>query len=167
MNKNRLLLFFLLFFSIAVLAQKGTVVSGRVIDENEANLAGVSISILGQQKGVSTSDSGTFRLSVPANRAFALVFTYSGYKTAQRNFLLHEGEEEVITIRLEAGAGTLQEVVIRDQRDRTEAGLIRPNPKAIINLPSPVMGVEGMLKIFVGSNNELTSQYNVRGGSYD
>jgi hypothetical protein len=29
------------------------------------------------------------------------------------------------------------------------------------------MGVESMLKVFVGSNNELTSQYNVRGGSYD
>ncbi|RYZ27519.1 MAG: TonB-dependent receptor, partial [Chitinophagaceae bacterium] len=36
-----------------------------------------------------------------------------------------------------------------------------------INLPSPIMGVEGLLKVFVGSNNELTSQYNVRGGSYD
>jgi hypothetical protein len=29
------------------------------------------------------------------------------------------------------------------------------------------MGVEGLIKVFVGSNNELTSQYNVRGGSYD
>jgi hypothetical protein len=46
-------------------------------------------------------------------------------------------------------------------------GLIRPNPKSVINLPSPVMGVEGLIKVFVGSNNELTSQYNVRGGSYD
>jgi hypothetical protein len=34
-------------------------------------------------------------------------------------------------------------------------------------MPSPVMGVESMLKVIVGSNNELTSQYNVRGGSYD
>src|SRR5207248_3617802 len=53
------------------------------------------------------------------------------------------------------------------QKERTETGLIRPNPKSVINLPSPVMGVESMLKVFVGSNNELTSQYNVRGGSYD
>ena len=48
-----------------------------------------------------------------------------------------------------------------------EAGLIRPNPKTVINLPSPVTGVESLIKIFVGSNNELTSQYSVRGGSYD
>src|SRR5207342_277475 len=46
-------------------------------------------------------------------------------------------------------------------------GLIRPNPKTVINLPSTVGGVEGLIKILVGSNNELTSQYSVRGGSYD
>ncbi|MEJ0102277.1 MAG: hypothetical protein WDO19_06885 [Bacteroidota bacterium] len=45
--------------------------------------------------------------------------------------------------------------------------MIRPNPKSIINLPSPVMGVESLIKVFVGSNNELTSQYTVRGGNYD
>ena len=61
----------------------------------------------------------------------------------------------------------MQEVVITDQRDRREAGLIRPNPKTILNLPSAVTGVESLIKIFVGSNNELTSQYSVRGGSYD
>jgi hypothetical protein len=167
-NKNQLLLFLLLLFSQSFFAQKKeAVVSGRVVNENEDLLSGVTISILGQQKAVLSSDSGTFRLIVPANRAFAILFSYTGYQTVQRNFLLNEGEEEIVMVRLEPGAGTMQEVVIRDQRERTEAGLLRPNPKSIINLPSPVMGVEGLLKVFVGSNNELTSQYNVRGGSYD
>lgn len=137
------------------------------MNENESALANVSVVILGQQTGVRTTDSGTFSLRVPADKAFALVFSFSGYKTMQQNFLLAEGEQEAVTVRLEPGAGALEEVVIRDQRERTEVGLIRPNPKSIINLPSPVMGVESALKVFVGSNNELTSQYNVRGGSYD
>ena len=135
--------------------------------ENENPLAGVSVVILGQQTGIITSDSGSFRLKVPADKAFALLFSHSGYKTSQQNFLLNEGEEENITIRMEVGEGTLETVIVKEQRERQEAGLIKPNPKSVINLPSPVMGVEGMLKIFVGSNNELTSQYNVRGGSYD
>lgn len=138
-----------------------------MLDESENPLANVSVTILGQQKGSSTSDSGTFSIKVPADKAFALQFSYSGYKPVQQNFLLSEGEQERITIRLEQGSRVLDEVIVKDQRDRTEAGLIRPNPKSIINLPSPVMGVESMLKVFVGSNNELTSQYNVRGGSYD
>jgi hypothetical protein len=34
-------------------------------------------------------------------------------------------------------------------------------------IPSTVGGIESLIKIFVGSNNELTSQYSVRGGNYD
>jgi hypothetical protein len=127
----------------------------------------VAVTILGQQKGIYTSDSGTFSLKVPADKAFALVFSHSGYKSVQQNFLLNEGEQERITIRLELSGQVLEEVIVKDQRERSEVGLIRPNPKSIINIPAPLMGVESMLKVFVGSNNELTSQYNVRGGSYD
>lgn len=63
---------------------------------------------------------------------------------------------------MEKSENTLQEVIVADNRDRRETGLIRPNPKTIINLPSAVTGVESLIKIFVGSNNELTSQYSVR-----
>jgi hypothetical protein len=142
-------------------------VTGKVLDDSERPLSHVSVTILGRQQGVTTTDSGTFTLKVPAEKAFALVFSHSGFKTAQQNFLLNEEETEHVTIRLEQGTGVLEEVVVKDQRERTEIGLIKPNPKTIINIPSPIMGVESMLKIFVGSNNELTSQYNVRGGSFD
>lgn len=153
---------------ISVYAQKKPAfIQGKVLNENEEPLANVSVTILGQQSGIATNDSGSFRLKVPADKAFALVFSYTGYKTAQQNFLLNENEEEQLTIRMEAGSTTLSEVMITGQRNRTEVGLIKPNPKSVINLPSPVTGVESLIKIFVGSNNELTSQYNVRGGSFD
>ncbi|HRX94247.1 MAG TPA: TonB-dependent receptor, partial [Chitinophagaceae bacterium] len=149
-------------------AQKNTAyVSGKVVDENEDPLPGVSVVILGQSNGISTNDSGYFRLKVSSNKAFAIIFSYTDRKTEQRNFLLNEGEEETITVRMEKGTRTLQEVIVTDQRERREAGLIRPNPKSVINLPSAITGVESLIKIFVGSNNELTSQYSVRGGSYD
>lgn len=163
-----LIAFILLFFTGIAFSQKQPAfVSGKVVDENEKPVANVNVSILGRQTVVVTNDSGFFKIKVPADKAFALVFTYSGKKTEQRNFLLNENEQETITIRLEAGAATLEEVIIKDNRDRTEAGLIRPNPKSVLNLPAAVTGVESLIKIFVGSNNELTSQYSVRGGSYD
>ena len=157
----------LLIITASHAQKKYAFVSGMVLDQNENALSGVSVTILGQSQGIKTSDSGTFHLKVPADKAIGLVFSYTGFKPSQQNFLLNEGEEERITIRLEPGSGTMEEIIIRDQRERTETGLIRPNPKSVINLPSPIMGVEGLLKVFVGSNNELTSQYNVRGGSYD
>lgn len=152
-------------FSLSVFSQ--TYVSGKVLDENERPLSGVSVTILGKRTGVVTTDSGTFRIQVTPGRAFALIFSYTGYSTEQRNFLMNEGEEETLTVRLERGTRTLEEVIVTDRRERNEAGLIRLNPKSVINLPAPVMGVENLIKIFVGSNNELTSQYSVRGGSYD
>jgi CarboxypepD_reg-like domain/TonB-dependent Receptor Plug Domain len=152
---------------IAFSQKKSAFVSGKVVDENENPLPNVSVVILGQSKGITTNDSGYFKIKVTAEKAFAIIFSYTGRKPEQKNFLLNEDEEETITIRLEKGDNILQEVIVTDQRDRREAGLIRPNPKTILNLPSAVTGVESLIKIFVGSNNELTSQYSVRGGSYD
>ena len=127
----------------------------------------VSVVILGRQTGIATNDTGYFRLKVPAEKAFAITFSHAGHLSEQKNFLLHENEEEYISIRLERDETVLKEVVVTDQRDRTEAGLVRPNPKTVINMPAPVTGVESLIKIIVGSNNEFTSQYSVRGGSYD
>lgn len=167
--RQTLLIATLLLLSFASFSQrKSAIVSGKVVDENENPLSNVSVIILGRQSGITTNDSGYFKLQVPAERAFAIVFSYTGYRTEQKNFLLNEKEEEYVSIRMERGTTTtLQEVIVSDQRDRTEAGLIRPNPKTILNLPSVTTGVESLIKIFVGSNNELTSQYSVRGGSFD
>jgi hypothetical protein len=157
----------LLFTVISFSQKKVAWVSGKVVDDNENPLPNVSVVILGRQAGISTNDSGYFRIEVQADKAFALIFSHTSRKPEQKNFLLNEGEEESITIRMEKGENILPEVIITDQRDRNEAGLIKPNPKTIINLPSAITGVESMIKVFVGSNNELTSQYSVRGGSYD
>jgi hypothetical protein len=166
-RRHQILIVTLLLASVCFAQKRSAIVTGKVFDDSGHPLSHVSVTILGHQQGVTTTDSGSFFLKVPAEKAFALVFSYTGYKTIQQNFLLNEAETEHVTITLEQGSGVLQEVIVKDQRERTEIGLIKPNPKTIINIPSPIMGVESMLKVFVGSNNELTSQYNVRGGSYD
>ena len=61
----------------------------------------------------------------------------------------------------------LQTVVINNEKVRKETGLIKINPKSAVTAPSATGGVEGLIKTLVGSNNELTSQYSVRGGNYD
>ncbi|HET7119205.1 MAG TPA: TonB-dependent receptor, partial [Hanamia sp.] len=113
------------------------------------------------------SDSGYYRIKVPAEKAFALVFTHLGFHDEQKNFYLSEGEEEQLTVRLIRSSKTLQTVVIRNDKERNETGLIKINPKNAITLPGATGGVEGLIKTLVGSNNELTSQYSVRGGNYD
>lgn len=161
-------LFFLLIVGFSASAQKKTAsVSGRVIDENETPLSGVSITILGKQNGILTNDSGFYHIKVPAEKAFALVFSHSGYGEVQKNFYLSNGEEEKLTVMITRTSKTLKTVVISDQKERNETGLIKINPKNTVTAPTVTGGVEGLIKILVGSNNELTSQYSVRGGNYD
>ncbi|HTS45162.1 MAG TPA: TonB-dependent receptor [Puia sp.] len=147
--------------------KKAAFISGKILDDSEKPLSKVSVIILGHQSGIITSDSGTFRMKVPADKAFALVFSYTGYQSEQRNFLLNENEEEKIVVRLEKKPQQLKEVTVTDERERKEAGLIKINPKEAINIPTPTGGIESLIKVIVGSNNELTSQYSVRGGNYD
>ncbi|WP_018615512.1 TonB-dependent receptor [Segetibacter koreensis] len=166
--KNTYLLLFFLCNCFSVFAQKkSATISGKVVNENDKPLFNVSISVLGKEKGTTTNDSGQFSITVTPGKPLALVFSYTGYKTFQRNFNLVEGEKENITVNLQPQANVLQEVTVKDSRPRTEAGRINIDAeKALLN-PSPLGNIESLIKIFTGSNNELTSQYNVRGGSYD
>ena len=162
------LLFLFICSCFSVFSQKKTAtVSGKVINENDKPISNVSVSVLGKDKGTTTNDSGQFVIKVTSGKPLALVFSYTGYKTFQRNFNLLEGEHEVITINLQPQTNVLQEVTVKDNRPRTEAGRVNIDPeKALLN-PSPLGNIESLIKIFTGSNNEMTSQYNVRGGSYD
>jgi hypothetical protein len=159
---------FLLLGTLSSFSQKKSAwVSGKLIDENENRLAKVSVIILGKTSGLATDDSGYFKIKVPAEKAFALVFSHTGYSDIQKNFYLSDGEEEKVTIEMERGGKTLETVVVGDDKERIETGLTKINPKNALNLPSTTGGVEALIKILVGSNNELTSQYSVRGGNYD
>lgn len=142
-------------------------VEGIVKDEWDNRLEGVSISVLGRHEGTISGPKGEFSIDVPAGRAFALIFTHASYSPVQRNFLLNEQEVEYVEIVLAKGETPLDSVVVTANTGRKESGLVVINPKYAINIPSPVGGIESLIKIFVGTNNELTSQYSVRGGSYD
>lgn len=155
------------FICLSLSAQKNASVTGRVLNEEDKPLAGVSVQILNSNKGITTNDSGYFAMHVEAGRAFALVFSFTGYRTVQKNFLLNKDEEEKVTVKLERVVAQLKEVTVTDSKVREQTGLINVDPtRALVN-PSPLGNIESLIKIFVGSNNELTSQYSVRGGNYD
>lgn len=155
-------------FVLSGFAQKKSAwVSGIVIDDNENPVAKVSVVILGKTTGMVTNDTGYFRIKVPADKSFAIIFSHTGYGETQKNFYLSENEEEKISVRMAPVGKVLENVVVTDERERKETGITKINPKNALVLPSTTGGIEGLIKILVGSNNELTSQYSVRGGNYD
>jgi len=147
--------------------RKYAFVRGTVQDDQGKPVGQVSVVILGRNTGIVTNDSGFFRMRVPAEKTIALVFSHLGFAEQQKNFYLSENEEEAVQVMLQPGGKRLEEVVVSDRRERNEVGLSKINPKNALILPSTVGGVEGLIKILVGSNNELSAQYSVRGGNYD
>ncbi|MCE3282740.1 MAG: TonB-dependent receptor [Chitinophagaceae bacterium] len=162
------LLLLLICFPLVTLAQNTAVVNGLVVDENDKPLAGVLVNIIGRSTSVNTNDSGRFSISVPVNRQVALLFFAEGFNSTRKTLFLRPGEAETITVKLAPFSGQLDPViVVNPNKGRREPGRITIDPSRTQFNPSPVSGIEQLIKIFVGSNNELTSQYSVRGGSYD
>jgi hypothetical protein len=152
---------------ICCLAQKKATLKGKVVDENKKPIAGVSIQVLGKLLGTISTDSGNFQLNIPSNKLVAIEFTAVGYVRYQKNISLNENETETLIIKLKKDTAQLKGVTVTSKKERREAGRVYIDPSRATVNPSPVQGIEQLIKVFVGSNNELTSQYSVRGGSYD
>jgi hypothetical protein len=148
--------------------KKSAFVSGRVVDENERPMANVSVIILGKTSGVATNDSGFFKIKVSAEKELAIVFSYTGYRETKLRFYLNENEQEIKTVRLEKNSQALDTVIVSSSDNQLrDVGITKLSASNASTLPTTTGGVEGLIKILVGSNNELTNQYSVRGGNYD
>ncbi|HEX6914152.1 MAG TPA: carboxypeptidase-like regulatory domain-containing protein [Chitinophagaceae bacterium] len=162
------LLLLLFFFPIISFAQKTATVSGLVVDEDDRPLPEVTVYVVGKNTKALTNDSGRFTITVPSNRQVALIFFAEGWNSVRKTMYLNAGESEQLTVKLEKFSGKLDPVIVINQnKGRREPGRVTIDPTRTEVNPSPVSGIEQLIKIFVGSNNELTSQYTVRGGSYD
>lgn len=140
---------------------------GKILDENNTPLAHVSVMVAGRHESTETNDQGEFSLTVPSGRMITVQYVLVGYKTVKKVYQLNRNQRRQVSIGLKPEHGTLKDVKVKDERARRQTGMIEIDAsKAHLN-PSPVGGIEGLIKTYVGSNNELTSQYNVRGGNYD
>jgi len=71
--------------------KKIATISGKVIDDNDKPLAGAIVQVLNISKNTITNDSGYFKIEIQSNKAVALVFSYTGYNSVQKNFYLSVG----------------------------------------------------------------------------
>ncbi|RKD20102.1 SusC/RagA family protein [Pelobium manganitolerans] len=104
MAKKFLLLLAFVNFSFAIAFAQERVITGKVTDAKET-LIGVSISILGTDKGTQTDVNGMY--SIKAKTGQTLVFSYLGYKTKQVKL----GDQKTLNVNLESDALMLNEVV--------------------------------------------------------
>lgn len=166
---HRLSLFLLcclISLSAAAQSLNGTI-TGKVLDADGTPLLGVSVGVKGSALGTKSDENGNYSLAVPTDKSFVLVFSSVGYKTKQLAKRVNVNQILRLTVSLDKKVTTIKTVTKKGENVRNTAGMVRIDPKQAEVLPTPIGGIEGLLKIFVGSRNEMTSQYSVRGGNYD
>ena len=105
MNKT-IYLYFLLFFSSGIMAQKVNLIGKVSASEDGSPLPGVSISIKGTNNGVITDALGVFKIA--ASKGDNLVFSYIGFKSQE----IVVGNQSNLNISLENDTNILNEVVV-------------------------------------------------------
>ncbi len=151
----------------SMLAGQTVVLKGRVSSKAGAPAGLVNVQVVGTRLGTTTDARGVFRLEVPAGEVH-LVLSYVGYERVDTVFLAAPGQVLSLRFILKKQSTDLPGFEVRDEQLRTE-NIVRLNPRDVQIAPSAAGAVESLIKTLPGvsSNNELSSQYSVRGGNYD
>jgi hypothetical protein len=154
----------LLLVTLCAYAQTA-VVYGTVTDEAGNNIELATVGVQGTSIGATTGPDGKFRLEIPTDKRYMIVVSFGSlYTEFRKSVSLSPGQQFLLNVQLKSESHVIQEVVVRHKAD---VGMVPIDiTKTQVN-PSVVGGVEGIIKTMVGSNNEMTSQYTVRGGNYD
>ncbi|MBC7494486.1 MAG: TonB-dependent receptor plug domain-containing protein, partial [Flavobacterium sp.] len=142
-------------------------ITGVILDENNAPVQDVNVSYL--SKSAITDKSGFYVISVPSNQKIVLVFTHVSLRQATLTIpKLNPNENFEFNVVLNNKAEQMGEVIIINNRKRVQ-GVVNLEPEMIRKMVGANAGVENVLKLLggVNSNNELSTQYSVRGGNYD
>ena len=168
--RNKFLLIALLLFSLVAQAQHLPIatVYGKVVDGQGHPIEMANVVVPDFLIGYTTNARGYYELSVPSDTTLAIYFSYVGFEQKQATVRLKEGEKKKLDVTLLSTAMVLPDAVISD-RATDASSLTRLNAKQATLLPTMGGGVETLIKTLPGvvSNNELSSQYRVRGGNFD
>jgi len=164
---KRMLLIVLLLLPLTLVAQG--VVEGVVRDAGGRGVMPyVNVGIVGQGGGTVTDSLGAYRLALPGRDSVTLRFSFTGYQPEERRVSLTGGRRLKMNVQLKAVSTQLESVEIVDDRTR-QTTFTHIDAARLDDAVGPKGGVEGLLKMLpdVHSSNELSSQYSVRGGSFD
>ena len=163
----RHLCLFLAVLSSTVLMADGFTLKGKVIDEEGQALELVTVSCLTQGKVTMTDLKGQFSIDLQSADSVEVRFSMVGYGVRKRVFRRPKGKMTVQIVMHPMEA--LQEITVTQRRRQTSQTEQLDTKDLRVNPSSSGNAVEELIQQQAGvsTHNELSSQYNVRGGSFD
>jgi len=163
--KIKILFFVLFIFSQNVFSQN-IEVNGKVSDQFGKPISEVSVLTIDNKYHSITNSSGIYNITIP-NTYKKIVFNKVGAEIVVKYLKIGE-VKQVINVELIADADI--EAVSVSGLSLNSTGIISVDAKIADRIPSINDGIEALIKTqlgVVGSRNEMSSQYSVRGGNFD
>ena len=162
---KKILLILFLFPTIGW-GQKTSIIKGFVKDSNNNSIENVSVQYGGT--GTTTNASGYYQIRIPLNIKITLEFSHVGFKSLNKEFFTKKRNIIRFSPVLISENEVLEEVVIKNEIKDAQ-GVTTFKAKDIQRIPGANSGIETLLMTLPGvsNNNELSTQYNVRGGNFD
>ncbi|MFT7348799.1 MAG: hypothetical protein ACI8VZ_001100, partial [Candidatus Paceibacteria bacterium] len=151
-------------FSLAQTA----IITGVVLDENNIPLVDVNVST--ETKGTVTDKDGFYILKIISEKKTSITFSHIGHEDVVLiDLILSSNETFEFNPILKEGITQVDGVTVSASGEKRVVGITTISPEVIRRIPGANAGVENILKLLPGvnSNNELSTQYSVRGGNYD
>ena len=169
-RKPFLLFLICLLFSFQLFAQSNNAtIFGIITDEKGQAIELANISIKNYPIGTVTDRKGNYLLRIPAEKKVTLVFSLLGYQPVEKIVETKKEERRELNVQLIINAEQINEVQV-SRRRKGNGNISRIDPSFTNIMPdASSSGVEALIKTLPGvsSNNELSSQYSVRGGNFD
>ncbi len=165
---RKILTYLLLTILISpLLAQSKLRVFGYVIDNNNRGIELANVYLDKTTVGTTTNQNGYYELSTTVKDSVTIVFSLLGYETI-RHTLYPKQAVMQISVELRPTSTQIQDLDVVAQRRQTST-MDYLDPLKSKLMPNISGNFESILITFAGvtSNNELSSQYNVRGGNFD
>ncbi|MDY6122258.1 MAG: carboxypeptidase-like regulatory domain-containing protein [Porphyromonas sp.] len=171
MRSGAITVLFLVQFFVGCYAAKAQqiTITGYVLDRDDKPIELAHVQVKGQVHGSYTNLKGFYSFSMPSTRdSVVLVFSCLGYKSEERK-LASLSTDQRINMRLASATIDLGGVIVTATGRKQTSSMQMIKPELIKANVSPTGGVESLVGTYAGvsQNNELSSQYSVRGGSYD
>lgn len=140
---------------------------GIVLDGKNLPVENVNVSCLNDH--TQTDEKGFYQIALPSNQKVIVVFTHVSLKKASLKVSLKSNEVYVFNMYMNDQEEQMGEVIINNNNRKAVQGIVTFDAKDIRFIPGANAGIENVLKTLPGvnSNNELSTQYSVRGGNYD
>jgi hypothetical protein len=165
-NKFKILCFLLLIMPLSAISQTA-LLKGIVFDQEGQSVVGATVGYA--NKGVVTDRYGAYAIELPADQEVTVQFSYLSLKTLSFKLTLGPNEDYEFNPIMQADIEVFGELILDVSRRKRVEGIQSFSPDLVRKMVGGNAGVEAVLMSLPGvsGNNELSTQYAVRGGNYD